>query len=103
MRHPIYDLGRGREAGIRPRFLSTDVLRWTLKPEDVETWPGHVLEFLAFRFFERTDLWEVIADVNPIKPPWAWQVGDIVLIPRDARRAGAQDQRNLLAELVRKG
>jgi hypothetical protein len=101
MRHPIHDLGRGKEAGIRPRFQSTDVLSWTLSVEDVETWPNLTLEWLSWRFFGRTDLWEVIADVNPIKPPWAWAVGDAVLIPRDARRAGSSDA-SQLARLQRK-
>lgn len=103
IRHPIYDLGRGKEAGIRLRETAApgDVVAYKLTAEDADQWPGLVLHWLAYHAYGRADLWERIADVNPIKPPWAWKTGDVVLLPRRVLQKDARGGTSGLAALVR--
>jgi hypothetical protein len=100
IRHPIYDLGRGNEAGIRVRDTFDDVASYTLTAADVGQWPKFVLHWMAYQAYGRADLWERIADANPIKPEWAWQAGDVLLIPRKVLQKDALS--SSLAALTRK-
>ncbi len=45
---------------------------------------GETLDQLAWRYYQREDLWWVIADANLRADrvmPWDWQPGDVLLIP----------------------
>jgi nucleoid-associated protein YgaU len=69
---------------IRTRVASTDCLTHVLTYADVHTIDGsHPLEMLALKAYGESRYWFVIADVNPIRRPQEWNVGDKILVPRE--------------------
>lgn len=81
--HPVIDTSRGKEPGLRKRLATTDPIKYVLVAEDVLRFPKFPLHSVAIKFFREESFWELLAEVNPIKDPSIWAVGDTVLIPRD--------------------
>jgi nucleoid-associated protein YgaU len=52
---------------------------------------NETLDQLARRYYGREELWWVIADANPLRPPTAWRGGDTLIIP--PRHLAAQTPR----------
>ena len=98
----LFKTDRGMEPAVRPRFSSKKSTSYTLKAEDVLAWPGMPLAWLSRKFYGSIDFEDVIFDANPIKPPWEYQIGDVVIIPLDFRQAGATSASPDLRALVRK-
>jgi hypothetical protein len=70
--------------GLRTRIATNRVVEYQLKYEDVNTIMGqHPLEQVALRVYGDSRFWFVIADVNPLRRPQSWSVGEKIRIPID--------------------
>lgn len=74
----------GTRPGIRNRIDARKTVEYHLRYEDVNTITGlHPLEQLALKLYDDSRYWYVIADVNPVRDPTEWKVGDVILLPLD--------------------
>jgi len=86
-KHLLFQTDRGVEPSIRPRFESQNFIEYTVTGSDVKNWVTFTLVTLAEKFYNDNTLWWVIQDANPIKNPWEYVEGDIIVIPLDVRDA----------------
>lgn len=69
---------------IRTRVETSDFITYELTYDDVHTIDNsHPLEMLALKAYGDSKYWFVIADVNPIRHPKEWLVGDKIIVPRE--------------------
>ena len=100
--HPLITTDRGLEPGLRPRFVTKRPFFYRLTGSDILQWPGFLLRWLAQSKMGDQNLWDVIADVNPIVGPQSYQVGDTIILPMDARDARKATAASNLASLRRR-
>ena len=68
--------------GIRLPLVSSKTVSYTLTYDDVNTLQfQHPLECVAQQLWGNARYWCVIADLNPLRDPGSWQVGETILIP----------------------
>jgi nucleoid-associated protein YgaU len=74
-----------RIARFRNGDLSADRIPFTYQPSNKDVLhtiiEGDRLDTLAFKHYQSSNLWYVIADVNGIINPFELTVGDSILIP----------------------
>jgi len=93
---------RGREPKVRIRFETEEFGTITLRKEVEQQFPQFPLDALSLDVYGRSTIWEVIADQNPLKPPWEWVAGEELQIPTnllDAFTVKSQD-RDLLSRKI---
>ena len=75
----------GVRPGIRPKIETTRLVDCVLTFNDVNTINGnHPLEQVALGVFGDSKYWFILADVNPLRDPASWQVGEKIKIPTDS-------------------
>ncbi|MFH0989832.1 MAG: hypothetical protein V1799_07440 [bacterium] len=69
---------------IRKRIKATNAVLHKLTYDDVHTIDGkHPIERIASLYYGDSKYWFVIADVNPLRDPKEWSVGETVIVPSE--------------------
>lgn len=86
-KHEIYVTNRGEEKKIRRRFVSQDLVRYTLTGADVFRRTNLLFQAMAEKFYSDESLHWIIRDNN--EPKWEsdFQVGEEIFVPADYRNA----------------
>lgn len=80
----FFETDRGLEPKVRNRFESGEpLIEFTITDNEVLKHLQMALHASSTKFYNGPDFWEAIADVNAVKPPWEWALGDVIFIPRD--------------------
>jgi hypothetical protein len=70
--------------GIRSVIESQNLVDYVLTYDDVNTIEfQHPLDQIALRLWGDSQFWFVLADLNPLRNPADWKVGDTIKIPQE--------------------
>jgi hypothetical protein len=70
--------------GIRHPLSSSKTVSYVLTYDDVNTIQfQHPLECIAQQLWGNARYWFTIADLNPLREPSSWQVGETILLPTE--------------------
>ena len=83
MEYPVAKIDGENIPWIKPRPQDDrrEFVRYRLRPEDVDNYPGAVLENLADKFYSDVKLWHLIYEVNPPISPEDYQAGMEIKLP----------------------
>ena len=81
MNYPILTIEQTSVISYEKRDLSFNFIEYTLGYEDIHTFEGHTLEFLAMKFYGKRIWWYRIYDINPTIFPDDYEEGMVVRIP----------------------